>query len=441
MSDNSTFSLPDVGEGLTEAEVVNWRVAVGDPIQINDVLLEIETAKSLVELPSPFAGIVNEILVEQGETVPVGTALIAIASTAAAATVAPEADVLPANVAAEKESSDAKPSVLVGYGPVTAAGRRRKLRNTATAGAPAQRSSRSQSVKPPVRQLAKRLGVDLASIAAGPDGVVTRGQVESAAAATSAPAALSVDSTTPTSTSWAQGPDADNETRSPIKGVQRAMADAMVRSAFTAPHATLWLSVDMTSTLDLVRRLRSTKGWEHVRVTPMLILAKAILLAVRRNPLLNSSWDESNQEVVVKHSVNLGIAAATPRGLLVPNIKGANGLGLLELAAALNDLVVAAREGKTRHEDLVGGSITITNIGVFGMEGATPILNPGEAAIVAFGVTRQMPWVVEGELVVRDVAQLSLSIDHRLVDGQMASRFLSDVAAVMERPQDAILYA
>lgn len=440
MSDNSTFTLPDVGEGLTEAEVVNWRVAVGDPIQINDVLLEIETAKSLVELPSPFAGIVDEILVEQGETVPVGTALIAIASTAAA-TKAPEADVLPAN-AAEEESSAAKPAVLVGYGPVAAAGRRRKLRNTAAAGAPVQGSSRSQSAKPPVRQLAKRLGVDLASIAAGPDGVVTRGHVEiAAAAATSGPAAPSVDATAPASTSWPQGSVPENETRSPIKGVQRAMADAMVRSAFTAPHATLWLSVDMTATLELVRRLRSTKGWEHVRVTPMLILAKAILLAVRRNPLLNASWDEANQKVVVKHRVNLGIAAATPRGLLVPNIKGADGLGLMELAAALNNLVVAAREGKTRHEDLVGGSLTITNIGVFGMDGATPILNPGETAILAFGATRQMPWVVEGELAVRDVAQLSLSIDHRLVDGQMASRFLSDVAAILERPQDVILYA
>lgn len=443
MSDRLTFSLPDVGEGLTEAEVVTWRVAIGDPVKINDVLVEIETAKSLVELPSPFAGTVEQLLVEPGETVPVGTALIKVASNAPATG---SSDTAPPSKGPEEAPTDAKPSVLVGYGPVAAAGRRRKLRNSAPAGSPEvttnPRSPRSQAAKPPVRQLAKRLGVDLASIAAESDGPVTRGQVEKAASVTAPVPAGPVheESATP-AMSPAQGTTAASETRSPIKGVQRAMADAMVRSAFTAPHATLSLSVDMTSTLKLVQRLRSTKGWEQLRVTPMLILAKALLLAARRNPLLNSSWDESSEEIVVKHTINLGIAAATPRGLLVPNIKGADGLGLMELAVALNDLVVTAREGKTSHDNLVGGTITITNIGVFGMEGATPILNPGEAAILAFGATKQMPWVVDGELAVRDVAQLSLSIDHRLVDGQAGARFLSDIAAILERPEDAILYA
>jgi pyruvate dehydrogenase E2 component (dihydrolipoamide acetyltransferase) len=208
----------------------------------------------------------------------------------------------------------------------------------------------------------------------------------------------------------------------------------MVSSAFTAPHVTIFTTVDVTAMTEQVDRLKTLPEFRDVRVTPLLVVAKALLLAVKRNPLVNSTWDEDAQEIVVKDYVNLGIAAATPRGLIVPNIKSADGLPLPELARELNQLVATAREGRTAPADMQQGTITITNVGVFGMDNGTPILNPGESAILCFGAVRDMPWVHDGALAIRKVTQLSLSFDHRIVDGQLGSQFLADIAALLNDP-------
>jgi pyruvate dehydrogenase E2 component (dihydrolipoamide acetyltransferase) len=287
--------------------------------------------------------------------------------------------------------------------------------------------------KPPVRKLAKDLGVDLATVApSGVGGIITRSDVEAAAGQPSG-AGLAV--------APAYAPAAgQRETRIPIKGVRKMTAQAMVASAFTAPHVTEFITIDMTRSMELVGRLKSRREFEGVRVSPLLLVMKALLIAVRRNPDINASWDEAAQEIVVKHYVNLGVAAATPRGLIVPNIKDAHAMSLPELAVALNDLVATAREGKTPPAEMAGGTITITNVGVFGVDTGTPILNPGEAAILAFGAVRDMPWVVDGQVVPRNVTQLALSFDHRLVDGELGSKFLADLAAILQDPDLALAW-
>ena len=230
------------------------------------------------------------------------------------------------------------------------------------------------------------------------------------------------------------------QTRVPVKSVRKRTAEAMVTSAFTAPHVTVFHTVDVTRTMKLVARLREDREFRDVRVTPLLIAAKALLLAVRRHPDVNASWDEAAQEIVYKHYVNLGIAAATPRGLVVPNIKDAHRLGLHDLAQGLADLTSTARAGKTTPRDMSDGTITITNVGVFGIDTGTPILNPGEAAILAFGAIREQPWVHKGKIRIRHVTQLALSVDHRLVDGELGSRVLADVAAVLADPAQALVW-
>jgi pyruvate dehydrogenase E2 component (dihydrolipoamide acetyltransferase) len=301
--------------------------------------------------------------------------------------------------------------------------------------------------KPPVRRLAKSLGVDLATVtASGAGGVITRTDVETAARAAGAPAAatpayssvIAAEEEAPVS--QAVGP-AGRETRIPIRGVRKMTAQAMVASAFTAPHVTEWVSVDMTRTVDLAERLKSRGDFEGLRVGPLLLVVKALLVAVRRHPGINASWDEDAQEIVVKHYVNLGIAAATPRGLLVPNIKDAHEKSLPELARALGELVATAREGRSSPQDMTGGTITITNVGVFGVDGGTPILNPGESAILAFGAVRDQPWVVDGQVVPRKIAQLALSFDHRLVDGELGSQFLNDLARMLEDPELLLVWS
>lgn len=470
------FRLPDVGEGLVEAEIVSWKVKPGDTVKLNDTIVEIETAKSLVELPVPFAGTVTELLVPEGETVPVGTPIISVQTAEATpGDLAPAAggtgqeDMVPSipdgdEIEAGKIGGAApggRTAVLVGYGPKTTEAKRRPRKGgpaaapAAPAAAPAVVSAEpvaavpepepvvAQSnevagsvhvlAKPPVRKLAKDLGIDLATVTAtGPGGVITRADVENytaapAAAEYAAPAAAPVVS--------AQG-----DTRIPIKGVQKVMAQAMVASAFTAPHVTEWITVDVTATMELVERLKSDKAFRDLRVSPLLIVAKAVTLAARRTPIINAAWDEAAQEIVLKGAVNLGIAAATPRGLIVPNIKGADSLTLPELCGALNDLVAVAREGKTQPADQAGGSFTITNVGVFGVDAGTPIINPGEAAILAFGAVRKQPWVVDDEIVPRWITTLALSFDHRLIDGEKGSIFLADVASILEDPARALMF-
>ncbi|KWW98451.1 Dihydrolipoamide acetyltransferase component of pyruvate dehydrogenase complex [Carbonactinospora thermoautotrophica] len=484
MANLKQFKLPDVGEGLTEAEIVSWRVKPGDSVKVNDVIVEIETAKSLVELPCPFEGTVAELLVPEGQTVAVGTPIITIdvaAGSPAAEQPAGEPSARPGGLAedlvpAEKSGgesggeSDGRQAVLVGYGPRTTGAKRRPRKPPAgarPAAAPADRPAPAAPAapgepagvggagnvrvlaKPPVRKLAKDLGVDLTTVTpTGPGGTITRADVENAARRVSAAAGTVPEEAPEGATAYAPAAPktypfdpATREYRYPIKGVRRMTAQAMVASAFTAPHVTEFIQVDMTRSLELLERLKQRREFADLKLSPLLLVAKALLLAVRRNPDVNATWDEANSEIVVKEYVNLGIAVATPRGLVVPNIKGADSMTLPELARALNDLITTAREGRTKPADTTGGTITITNVGVFGVDTGTPILNPGEAAILAFGAIRKMPWVVDDQIVPRQVTTLALSFDHRLVDGEQGSKFLADMAAILEDPAMALVWS
>ena len=484
------FPLPDVGEGLTEAEILSWKVAVGTEVAINDVLVEIETAKSVVELPSPFAGTVEALLVAEGETVEVGTPIISISGGDSA----PAAPAAPA--AAETESGTA----LVGSGPKADAVKRRARKRPASATQPAQAPAapaapavqapvahtpadpvnRNQGLlselaerasrfvensplnsmvqrlshepaaaapapaptlppeqvphrptlaPPPVRLAAKELGVDLANVTAtGARGQVTKQDLMNYVAHMSdvqhsgARQPFWQPATTP----------GDRIERIPVRGVRKATAKAMVSSAFSAPHVSIFVDVDASRTMEFVKRLKRSRHFEGVKVTPLLVLAAAVIWAAERNPQVNATWTDS--EIQIKHFMNLGIAAATPRGLMVPNIKDAQELSLRELAVALNNLTTRAREGKTQPAEMANGTLTITNIGSLGIDTGTPIINPGEVAIVAFGTIKQKPWVVDGEVIPRWVTTLGGSFDHRVVDGDLSARFMADVAAILEEP-------
>lgn len=472
MTDYRQFLLPDAGEGLTEAEIVAWHVKEGDQVTVNQTIVEIETAKSLVELPVPWTGVVSAILAPEGTTVEVGAPIIEIAvpddapqssgpapaeePTAAATTepevaaaadpgtaIEPTAEVAPATESvaepapaattspapAEPEpSSDEKSgAVLVGYGVQEVASRRTS-------------APRRALTKPPVRALAREMGVDINSVVpTGPGGIVTREDVLAHASAAEARDLVSYPGDEPWLASGTVSYDG-RQTRVPVKSVRKRTAEAMVSSAFSAPHVTVFHTVDVTKTMKLVARLKADREFADVRVTPLLIAAKALLLAVNRHPEINASWDDDSQEIVYKHYVNLGIAAATPRGLVVPNIKDAHRLGLRDLAGALGDLTQTARSGKVTPTEMADGTITITNVGVFGIDTGTPILNPGEAAILAFGAVRPQPWVHRGKIKVRQVTQLALSFDHRLVDGELGSRVLADVAAVLADPSQGLVW-
>ncbi|TDD70229.1 2-oxo acid dehydrogenase subunit E2 [Jiangella aurantiaca] len=451
----SQFNLPDVGEGLTEAEIVSWKVKPGDAVKVNDVIVEIETAKSLVELPCPFAGVVETLLVEEGQTVDVGTPIIAVRTgegTAAPSSPAPGSagvvggpteDMVPTPPAPAAVPEAERQAVLVGYGPRTTAAKRRQRKVAAEPAPPvaepaveAPLARVSVLAKPPVRKLAKDLGVDLATVTpTGPNGTITRDDVQAAAAAPAAvPAAPAA---TPTGTGWDGLP---RQERVAIRSVRKATAQAVTKSAFTAPHVTEFVTVDVTRTMKLVDRLRDSREFRDVKLSPLAVLAKAVCIAARRTPDVNARWDDAAGEIVVQRYVNLGIAAATPRGLVVPNVKDADRLPLRELAVAINRLAATAREGKTPPEDMLGGTISITNVGVFGVDTGTPILPPGEAAIVAFGAVRRQPWVHKGKVKPRWVTTLALSFDHRLVDGEQGSRFLADLAALLEDPGNALVW-
>ncbi|PTR22954.1 pyruvate dehydrogenase E2 component (dihydrolipoamide acetyltransferase) [Rhodococcus sp. OK519] len=362
MSRLDEFRLPDLGEGLTEAELVSWAVAVGDTVELNAVIAEVETAKALVELPSPFAGVVREVLVQPGETVPVGTPIIRVETAG--------------------DDAPARDPVLVGYGPAAPAASRRRR--------PPSNGSRAPRVRP--------------------------GAVHAR-----------------------RGADDARETRTPIRGVRRQTAAAMVASATTAPHVTEFLTVDVTESMELLRRLRTSAAFDGLHLTPLTLVAKTLLSSLRAHPTLNSSWDEDAQQIVTKHYVNLGIATATERGLLVPNVKDADRLPMPDLCRAIGALGDTARAGRATPEDLTGGTITITNVGVYGIDTGTPILNPGEAAILALGAIARRPWVDGDEIVARDVTTLSVTVDHRLVDGEQASKFLADLGAMLTDPVPALL--
>jgi 2-oxoisovalerate dehydrogenase E2 component (dihydrolipoyl transacylase) len=466
MTQRREFRLPDVGEGLTEADIVTWRVQPGDKVTTNQIIVDIETAKAVVELPSPYEGVVASLLVTEGQTVDVGTPIIAVdvaadgepdtpvpAAEPAGPVAAPVTEPAgsgaaadPAGIAAagpHPTSEDLIPptpatgerqAVLVGYGVKLGPTTRRPRKSPApggsrsgpavSAGSGAVANGGAQPAhvlaKPPVRKLARDLGIDLAALAGtGPAGSITRDDVQRAAdrPAATAPARPGV-----------------REERIPIRGVRKHMAAAVSASAFTAPHVTEFLQVDVDATVETVRRLRDLPEFTGLRPSPLLLVANALLVAIRRHPMINSTWDEDAQEIVVKHYVNLGIAAATERGLIVPNIKDADALDLPALAQALAGLTATAREGKSAPADLTGGTITITNVGVFGVDAGTPILTPPEAAILAFGQIKDAPWVTDGQLTVRKVTTLSLSFDHRIVDGDLGSAVLREVGAMLHDP-------
>ena len=493
------FNLPDVGEGLTEAEIVSWKVKPGDSVAINDVICEIETAKSLVELPSPYAGTVSELLVAEGITVEVGTPIIGISDGAAEAAAGAPAPAAPAAVepsapetpmygklsqdTTDAGTSDSGPAggPLVGSGPKADAVKRRPRRTAPSAAAPsapapapvqaapapaaapapvrptpaaaAENGAQAAAglggtlgatvsgivsrvlAKPPVRKIARDLGIDLADVTAtGARGEVTREDLVSYQAQRDA----ELDQA---DSFWgaSRKPQEQRVERIPVKGVRKATAKAMVDSAFTAPHVSIFVDVDASRTMEFVKRLKASRDFEGIKVSPLLILAKAVIWAAARNPSVNASWVEDadgkgGAEIQVKHFMNLGIAAATPRGLMVPNIKDAQDLSLKELALALNELATTARAGKTQPAQMQGGTLTITNIGALGIDTGTPIINPGEVAIVAFGTIKQKPWVLDGEVIPRWITTLGGSFDHRVVDGDLSARFMADVAAILEEP-------
>ncbi|MBT5575700.1 MAG: 2-oxo acid dehydrogenase subunit E2 [Microbacteriaceae bacterium] len=429
-----SFPLPDVGEGLTEAEIVSWRVKPGDEVAVNQVVCEIETAKSLVELPSPFHGVVKELLVSEGDTVLVGTPIISVEGDGPDA--GPDTGVTDAvgDTEGSVTHESAEPKNLVGYGtgPSVPSSRRRRTHApaaapVATPAAPAQQDlSMADSVpviaKPPIRKLAKDLGVSLETVTgSGIGGEVLRDDVIRHAGQ----ATVFKNIETP------QWPE-NREDRIPVKGVRKAIAQAMVKSMFSAPHVSVFVDVDATRTMDFVKRLKASPDFAGIKVSPLLVMVKAMIWAVQRNPTVNSTWTE--EEIIVHHFVNMGVAAATPRGLIVPNVKEAQTLSLRDLAMALEKLTLTAREGKTTQEEMSNGTITITNLGSFGVDTGTPILNPGEVTIVALGTIKPKPWVVNGEIRARMVTTVAASFDHRVVDGDVASRFVADVASVMEEP-------
>ncbi|MEV8020694.1 dihydrolipoamide acetyltransferase family protein [Streptomyces sp. NPDC086554] len=474
------FKMPDVGEGLTEAEILKWYVAPGDTVTDGQVVCEVETAKAAVELPIPFNGVVGELRFPEGTTVDVGQVIITVdvsGGSTPAPEAAPESQAAAPAEPAEEPAPEGRQPVLVGYGVAASSTKRRarktvpeqaeeppagtyyaasvqaELNGTSTSALASAPAGERPLAKPPVRKLAKDLGVDLAAVTpSGPDGIITREDVHAAvAAAAPAPApAAPVAAPRPAVTeapapapAAAVSSDA-RETRIPVKGVRKATAQAMVGSAFTAPHVTEFVTVDVTRTMKLVDELKRDAdkyGFTGLRVNPLLLISKALLVAIRRNPDVNAAWDEANQEIVQKHYVNLGIAAATPRGLLVPNIKDAHAKTLPELAESLGELVATAREGKTSPAAMQGGTVTITNVGVFGVDTGTPILNPGESAILAVGAIKLQPWVHKGKVKPRQVTTLALSFDHRLVDGELGSKVLADVAAILEQPKRLITWA
>lgn len=489
------FKLPDVGEGLPDGDIIKWLVAVGDEVTLNQPVVEVETAKVTVELPTPFAGIVTKLFYEVGATVEVGAPILAV-------------DIDPHGSSADAET-EAEAEMLVGPGPKKAATARRARKTAASrsfratqdaarpsvqetfasgaervavatgsddgyrpaldaggtgkAGTPSDPSSstgagsatgiedlpeelrpRTEQIastdrmraKPPVRRYARDRGIDLADCTpTGPDDTVTREDVDAAAQAQhAAQSPIRTDASAANNGAYAGD---RREERIAIRGVRRATAAAVVGSAFTAPHVTEFLTVDVSATMKLRAKLAASAEFTDVKLSPLSFVARAVVLALGKFPMVGSTWDEQAQEVIVHHYVNLGIAAATPRGLLVPNIPDAQVKSLRDLATEIRSVADTARAGKLSAAQLTGGTFTISNVGVFGVDTGTPIINPGESAILAFGQIRKMPWVHKNKVKPREVTTLGLSFDHRIIDGELGSRFLATVGALLSDPSNA----
>jgi len=395
---DQTFRLPDLGEGLTEAQLVAWRVEEGATVAVNTPLCDVETAKAVVVIPSPYAGTIQKLHARPGDSVAVGEALVTIAAT-------------------DGTQAEATPGTLVGYGPgAPESGIRRKAR-----GAPAApESSADVRAAPFVRQLAKEKGVDLAQVTgSGPGGRITRADVDAAAAS---PVAAS---STP-----AAAPSTDGERRISVVGIRKAIARQMVRSVSTIPQFTEFAVFDATN-LMAAREQRKASGRP---MTPLPYFIAGVVKAVQAYPLMNSSWDESRDEIIVKQPINVGIAVNTSQGLLVPVLRSADKLELAAIAEQSAQLIEGARAGTLPPGQMSGGTITVTNVGASGpVETGTPIINPPECCVVAFGAIRPRPMVVEGQVVGRESAWISVSVDHRIVDGALATEFLTRLVSDLER--------
>lgn len=451
------FRLPDLGEGLTEAEIVNWLVKEGEEVELNQPLVEVETEKALVEIPSPFAGVVKRVHNEIGQKVEVGSVIVTFETEGAE-------EEAPVKEGGRRE-------VLVGYGPEEeGAGRRRRRkigkRNGAEAEeaepepatpaaqapqaappAPAAAVAKPAALRsvestakvlatPPVRKLAKDLGVEIDTLAgSGPGGRVTREDVM-AAAQGGAPAAAQpapvAPAAAPAVSRAAVAPG--SEERIPVRAIRRSIAEKMVRSYTQIPHVTEWLQIDATEMMKLRKDLSASPEAEGGKISPLPILVKALIAAIRKYPLVNSSWDDETNEIVVKHYYHVGIAADTDRGLLVPVIRNADQLNVFDISSEVVRLATAARDHSIGPNELTGSTITITNVGSFGMDSGTPIINHPEASILATGVIASRPWVVDGEIVPRDIMTLGLSFDHRIIDGAYAGRFLRYLGDLVEKP-------
>lgn len=469
MPNELKFCLPDLGEGLTEGEVLRWLVAIGETVSVNQPLVEVETAKAAVELPSPYSGTVIALHAAAGDLLPVGAPLVTIAAEAGADAVttatspdATPADATPADVTpaegtpAEGTPAEGSGPLLVGYGVTEAATRRRRRVGASSphgterpeAGPPGEivkpvrhgglevgRAAEARfsgggptpslvRAKPPVRRLAKQLGVDLSGVRpTGRDGTVSRDDVQSAASL------QLVGSET-----IATGGEVDGNRSEPVRGVMRTMAAAMTESAATIPAVTEWVEVDVSRSAALVDRMKGMPEYSDTKVTPLLLVAAACLTAIRREPRINAVFDAEAQEIVYRRDVQLGVAVASDRGLVVPHVGAAQELTLHELAVALRDVVSHARAGTAAPADLTGATFTITNVGVFGVDGGTPMITPGQSAILACGAWRERPWVERGQVVARTTSTLSLAFDHRFIDGATGSRFLREVADLLEEP-------
>lgn len=432
----TTFKLPDLGEGLTESEIVRWLVAEGDTVELNQILAEVETAKAVVDLPSPYAGVVRALHAAEGETIAVGAPLIEYdvegaeptdapeSASAEAPAPEPEEQPAPALPVEDRPAADgtAKPaeervSVLVGSVKVGSGARATRRRRTFEPTPFVRDERRPVRAFPPVRALARQRGIDLSSVEpTGEDGVVTRADLDRAgqpATVSAAPARAS--------------------RRARVTGLRKHTAKAMTDSAFTAPHAAVFLQVDVTETRELVDDLKA-RARGGVAPTFLSMACRAILLAAARTPEVNSTFHADTNEIEVHGAVHLGIAVATDRGLVVASVDDADLLDATDLASRIREQAEKAREGRLSPAELTSSTMTVSNVGVFGVDGGVPILNPGESVILALGTVRRTPWEHRGEIALRDVMQITVSFDHRVLDGKEASAFIADVGALLEHP-------
>ncbi|MEV0724685.1 dihydrolipoamide acetyltransferase family protein [Micromonospora purpureochromogenes] len=460
------FLLPDLGEGLSEAEIVEWRVAVGDVVTVDQSVVEVETAKAVVDVPCPYAGRVVALHGAAGEVRPVGQPLITIAPLDGDGDGGGE----PAGHATYREEELAgSGNVLIGYGTGHAgAGRRRRRPRLALApesggaptpapaggtvdgdpagvagdrgGDPAAGSVDAAPtggtaplvISPIVRRLAKELGVDLAALrGTGPGGVIRRADVEAARTAPATRLAAVPDQPAPAA-HVGLAPTEGQDVVIPLTGIRKVIADKLSRSRREIPEVTIWVDVDATGLLET--RAAINAATPDAPVSILALLARICLSGLRRFPQLNAHVDTEGQRIVQSAGVHLGIAAQTDRGLIVPVLRDAQRLTTRELAAALAETTAAARAGTLPPARLTGGTFTLNNYGVFGVDGSTPIINHPEAALLGVGRIVDKPWVVDGQLAVRKVTQLSLTFDHRVCDGGVAGGFLRHVADCVEQP-------